>query len=112
MPSRSVYMFSLSPLPQECLSGHRFFSGSTTEIITQHLYNPPPVLRSKVPTIPPVAEQVIFRALEKDPQQRFPTIRAFAEAFVQASPPEVEQTVSSVGSIAIAPQPPPPQRSQ
>lgn len=95
--------YSLAAVVYEWLSGNRLFSGSTTEIVEQHLYNPPSPLREKVPSIPPAVEQVIFRALEKDPQQRFPTIQAFAEAFVQASPPEVEQTFYTLASIVTTP---------
>ncbi len=102
-PRLASDQYSLAAVVYEWLSGNRLFSGSTTEIVEQHLYNLPPPLRQKVPSIPPAVEQVIFRALEKDPQQRFPGIQAFAEAFVQASPPEVEQTVSTPTPIVTTP---------
>src|SRR5205814_5455473 len=43
------------------------------------------VCSSDLPTISPAVEHVVLRALAKDYQQRFATIRDFAEALEQAS---------------------------
>jgi hypothetical protein len=68
----------------EWLSGDRPFNGTFTEIVSQHMFVPPPPLRSKIPGISPEIEQVVLTALSKDPQQRFSSIKAFAAAFEQA----------------------------
>ncbi len=51
------------------------------EIALQQLHEPPPPLRKTVPTISSVIEQVVLKALAKDPQQRFPSMQDFANAF-------------------------------
>jgi len=50
----------------------------------QHVQNPPPLLRSLVPELSPMVEQVVLTALAKDPKQRFATVQAFAIAFEHA----------------------------
>src|SRR5213078_326773 len=49
-----------------------------------HLAVPPTPLREKVPGISPEVEQVVMKALAKDPKERFASIRGFAEALEQA----------------------------
>lgn len=76
--------YSLGIVVYEWLCGDRPFQGSFTELCAQHMYATPPPLREKVSTISLLIEQVIQRALVKDPYQRFPTIQDFARAFEQA----------------------------
>src|SRR5260370_24366203 len=68
----------------EWLSGDPLFSGSVQQIASQQLSAPPPSLRTKVPTIPPAVEQVVLKALAKDPQQRYANVQAFAMALEEA----------------------------
>ena len=42
-------------------------------------------MRQKVPMLSPEIEEVVFKALSKEPQGRFLSIRAFSNAFEQAS---------------------------
>src|SRR5205807_1837066 len=60
------------------------FHGSFTEIYSQHMFVPPPPLRERIPGLPPTVEEVVFRTLAKDPQQRFGSVQAFAMALEQA----------------------------
>jgi hypothetical protein len=55
------------------------------EVITQHLQARPPSLREKCPDIACRIEEVVMRALAKDPQERFESIVAFDTAFEQAT---------------------------
>ncbi|GAC1389857.1 MAG: hypothetical protein NVS4B11_22050 [Ktedonobacteraceae bacterium] len=55
------------------------------EIVVQHVAVPPPPLREKVPSISQDVERVVMIALEKDPQKRFGSVQAFANALEQAS---------------------------
>lgn len=71
--------YALGIVVYEWLCGNRPFQGTFTEIALQHAMKPPPPLRQYLPTIPVAIEQVVMRALQKDPQQRFPGVRAFAE---------------------------------
>jgi eukaryotic-like serine/threonine-protein kinase len=77
--------YALGVAVYEWLSGERPFNGPPWEVINQHLYAPPPSLREKVPALSPAVEQVVFRTLAKEPQQRFPSVQEFATALEQAS---------------------------
>lgn len=83
MPASDQY--ALGVVVYEWLSGTRPFEGdSTVSLALKHLHEQPPSLRIRVPTISLALEQVVMRALAKDPTQRFPSIQAFADAFEQA----------------------------
>jgi predicted ATPase/class 3 adenylate cyclase len=77
--------YALGVIAYEWLAGERPFSGSSTQVAVQQTLASPPPLREKVPTLPPLVEQVVMRALAKDPDARFPTIEAFARALEEAS---------------------------
>jgi serine/threonine protein kinase len=76
--------YALGTIVYEWLSGTLPFQGSPIEIYGQHLHATPPSLHEIVPAISPEIENVVFRALAKDPSQRFPRIEDFATALEQA----------------------------
>ncbi len=84
-PRPASDLYSLGVVVYEWLVGERPFQGGFTEVASQHLFTPPPPLREKAPTISPEVEQVVLTALAKDPKERFGSVRAFANAFAQAS---------------------------
>lgn len=86
--------YSLGIVVYEWLSGERPFSGTFVELCTQHLFAPVPSLRKKVPTILSEVEQVVLKALEKDPKQRFDNVQAFADALEQASQRAIRAVIS------------------
>src|SRR5215472_2962016 len=73
--------YALGVVVYEWLCGNRPFQGTFTEIALQHTMKPPPPMRLYLPALPVEIEQVVMTALQKDPQQRFPTVRAFAREF-------------------------------
>ena len=80
--------YSLGVVIYEWLCGRPpFTEGDFIKLAYQHSLEPPPPLTAINPTIPRDVEQVVLIALEKDPQRRFRTMRAFARAFEQASTP-------------------------
>jgi serine/threonine protein kinase len=83
--ARASDQYSLAGVVYEWLAGERPFRGSFAEIIGQQMYGPPPSLRNNVPSLPPLVDWVVLRALAKDPKQRFASITAFATAFEHAS---------------------------
>jgi serine/threonine protein kinase len=96
--------YALGMMVYEWLSGAAPFHGSVQQIVDQHLSAPPPSLRVRVPTISPRVERVVLKALAKDPQQRFVSVKAFALALEEAGraeaplhPAEVGQRNSSAG---------------
>ena len=84
-PRPASDQYSLGIVVYEWLCGERPFHGSLTEVATQQLATPPPSLRAKVPSISPEVENVVMKALAKDPHQRYPNVEAFAGALDQAS---------------------------
>ena len=85
-PCRASDQYALAIVVYEWLCGSVPFSGSEREVTIQHLYTPPPSLCNRVPDIAPTIEQVIMKALAKDPQARFATVQEFALALEQAAP--------------------------
>src|SRR5260221_351698 len=83
-PRSASDQYALGVVVYEWLCGDPPFSGSVQQIATQHLSAPPPPLRAKVPTVPSALEQVVLKALDKDPALRFPNVQAFALALVEA----------------------------
>lgn len=97
--------YALGVLVYEWLCGELPFEGAPIEVALQHLTEPPPSLRANNPDIPPAVEQVVMKALAKDPQQRYPDERSFAEALEQANKEaELEKSwpLPSSSSLAFA----------
>jgi serine/threonine protein kinase len=105
--------YALGIVTYEWLSGDRPFLGSFPEIASQHMLTPPAPLQSKIPGIPKDIEEVVMRALAKDPQQRFMRVEAFANALehaCQGAPPLVIPSAqpSPVGDTTLPGQSPSP----
>ncbi len=76
--------YSLGVVVYEWLCGTRPFQGSFAEIAVKHTLTPPPSLLERVPELPPAVEEVVLKALAKDPQQRFENVQVFALALEKA----------------------------
>jgi eukaryotic-like serine/threonine-protein kinase len=76
--------YALGVVVYEWLSGTRPFHGSFTEVAVKHALAAPPPLRQAIPGVSAEVEQVVMRALAKEPHQRFPRILDFAVALEQA----------------------------
>jgi serine/threonine protein kinase len=82
MPVKASDQYALAAVIYEWLSGNSLFQGSFVEVATQHTLTPP--LREHAPTISPMVERAVLKALAKDPAERFASMQEFAEAFAQA----------------------------
>ena len=83
--------YALAVIVYEWLSGTYPFDGeSSISIAVHHLIDPPPALRERIPDLAPSIEQVVMRALAKEPSERYPTILAFAEALKAACEPYIQ----------------------
>jgi WD40 repeat protein/serine/threonine protein kinase len=109
-PRSASDQYALAITVYEWLCGTRPFKGTLTELTAQHLSTPPPPLHTYVPDISPDLEEVVLQALEKDPAQRFPSVRDFAYALERASgveprqPSEERFTTETVRGKATTPQ--------
>jgi serine/threonine-protein kinase len=63
------------------------------EMFTQLLTTPPITLRQAKEDLDfnPALEAVVMKALSRNPEHRYPSVKAFAEAFAEASALPVEQ---------------------
>ncbi len=84
-PRSASDQYALGIITYEWLCGQKPFRGSFTEIAAQHTSAPPPSLRQRLPTLSMEVEQVIIKALAKDPGERFNTIEEFAGMFIAAA---------------------------
>jgi serine/threonine protein kinase/tetratricopeptide (TPR) repeat protein len=76
--------YALGVVTYEWLCGALPFSGSSPEVAIQHVMATPPPLAQRNPAISPAVEQVVMRALAKEPNQRFVHVTAFVTALEQA----------------------------
>ncbi|MEV0356196.1 serine/threonine-protein kinase [Nocardia sp. NPDC050697] len=74
-------IYALGCVLAECILGGKIFAGeSVAEQIFGHLYKPPPRLGELRPGVPPALDDVLARALAKDPAGRFGTATEFVDA--------------------------------
>ncbi len=104
-PRPASDQYALAVVVYEWLCGQRPFEGSVTEVLFQHVRMPPPPLRERVPTIPSEVEQVVLRALAKDPKSRFACVQDFALALEQACSASRVFSAPSTGEVTVAADP-------
>jgi serine/threonine protein kinase len=103
--------YALATVVYEWLCGKRpFYGESSIQIAMQQLSADPPPFSQQNASIPAGVERVIFKALAKDPQQRFDSVLAFVHALEQASQ-SVDQErfhqARNQAPLGVRPSPPP-----
>ena len=89
-------VYSLGCVLYECLSGEPPFAREVeAAVLFAHLTDPPPRPCSVRPELPRAIDEVIARALAKDPAQRYPSCREFVTA-ARAVCERVPQSSTSV----------------
>jgi serine/threonine protein kinase len=84
-PRPASDQYALGVVVYEWLTGKVPFTGTYTEVAIQQQHSMPTPLRNIDPSIPPDVERVVLTALAKDPQRRFGSVEAFANALSQAA---------------------------
>lgn len=78
-------LYALGILLYEMATGQVPFSGETPLAVYWKQIREQPVPPTEVnPAIPPAIERVILRALEKEPQNRYPSANEMAQAYIEA----------------------------
>src|SRR5216683_4047296 len=88
VPSLQSDQYALAVMVYEWLSGQPPFQGAVAEVVSQHLFATPTLLRQQDAEIPLAVERVVLKALSKDPKLRFGDVLSFATALREASQPE------------------------
>jgi len=91
--------YALGIIVYEWLAGERPFDGTENQIMLKHLREAPPPLYGVYNHVTQEIEQVVMKALAKDPAQRFASIKEFSLALAQAI-----QASSSISSKSTQPQ--------
>lgn len=90
-------IYSLGLVFYEMFAGRRAFSATeTSQIMFSHLNEIPEPPSKYAPNLPPQISKAIFKALEKDPEDRFTDFKAFKQA-IQVDHAEIDDATSLVG---------------
>lgn len=88
--------YALAVMIYYLLAGRAPFEGDPMQLMRQHLSAEMPSLTTFNPRVPPYMNGILARALAKKPEQRFPSVAAFAEAFARVT----QQRPSSLAPLS------------
>lgn len=83
-PRAASDQYALAVTCYQLLTGRAPFTGNLYAVMHGHLQAPPPPMSDFNPLIPAQIEEVLLRALAKDPAERYPDMLAFANAYREA----------------------------
>jgi tRNA A-37 threonylcarbamoyl transferase component Bud32 len=100
--TRRVDVFALGVVAYEMIALRRLFQ-RPTDYLTFHavLEQPLAAIRRYRPDIPPALESVVMQALDRDPEKRFPTVRALGSALADAIAPKRPWAQEQVGNLVL-----------
>src|SRR6266568_4088654 len=101
-PVSATDQYALAIMAYDLLTGQPPFQGGLGQVMYQHFHVQPQLPSARHPGIPYDLDAVLLRALAKRPEERFPSLAAFAAAFGQA--------VQSTDAPAVAKPPAAPNR--
>jgi eukaryotic-like serine/threonine-protein kinase len=104
---RRTDVFAVGVVLWEALTGRRLFDGQDPgEVLGKLLDEPIPMPSELEPAVPPEFDQLLARALDRDPAGRYATAREFAIAIERSVPialnREVGEWVDHVGGYTLA----------
>ncbi|GAC1649685.1 MAG: hypothetical protein NVS4B12_18940 [Ktedonobacteraceae bacterium] len=83
-PVPATDQYSLGIMTYQLLTGELPFHGSEAQLIRQHLEQEPPHIHHIDARLSAATDAVVQRALAKNPEDRYPSVTAFANAFRQS----------------------------
>ena len=111
-PSPETDLYSLGIVAYEMLTGEQPFKGGTPfSLVLKHIKEPPPPLIERRDDLDQAFQDIIFKAIEKKPEDRYQSARDMADALkalTLASAPGVPQVNAAEQPVSVAPQTPPP----
>ena len=87
--------YALACVVAEMLTGQMLYGGPTTPAVMRKHFGPPPLPERWPVGVPAGVDAVLRKALAKDPEARYPDVRAFAEALADLGQAEVPQTLTA-----------------
>lgn len=93
-------VYSLGAVLYEMLTGRPPFVEEGGRLLMAIQGEEPVAARSIRPEVPPELDAIVHRALEKDPQARFPTVHALASALAAFAPAEGKVIAERIVQIA------------
>jgi serine/threonine protein kinase len=102
-PQPASDQYALGIIAYEWLTGVCPFQGTFFELASQHMLAKPPSMRQRAPGLSVDVEQVVMTALAKEPDQRFPSVRDFAETLEHACLSSNDTSFSLNSSISFPP---------
>jgi eukaryotic-like serine/threonine-protein kinase len=102
--------YALGVMLYECLTGAKPFAGSTPyalmHAIVSAKVSPPSALD---PSLPAALDELVLRAMNRDPQARFPSVRALGAAMLPWASPEIRnryaRELGASGSVSAGGKP-------
>jgi serine/threonine protein kinase len=100
-------IYSLGVVLYELLVGQVPYTGDTAySIIHDHIYTPLPMPSLINPDIPPAVEMVLYKSMEKDPEDRYATADAMVQdlrdAVEEANFTELDSNRASIAAVSLA----------
>ena len=96
--------YALAIMAFQLLAGRPPFDGDLASLTRAHMYEPPPSLHAINPAVPSAVDEVLARALAKNPAARYPSVGAFAAALGSAAGIAIETTDPVGTTTAVATQ--------
>ena len=100
--TRSCDIYSLGIVLYELATGQVPYEADTPfAVIQQHVSAPLPMPRELRPDMPERLEQVILRALSKEPEDRFPSVKDMHDAVEEAITPSLPTQIGEAVQLAV-----------
>jgi serine/threonine protein kinase len=97
-PVAASDQYALAVMAYQLLTGTMPFQGSIHQMMYKHIQEPPPPPSTHNAHLSPALDAVLLRAMAKKPEERFPSVQAFATALRN-----VQDDIPSTEHIAPAP---------